>query len=136
MNEIDNINHVGMVVRDLIVTVARYEAMGFQLTPFSAHSGAWKPGDKVQRFGSGNRCVMFANNYLEVLASESKEQQAPRLAQHLRKHQGAHIICFNTEVPSTVEIRLRRLGISTSGVIPLQREIDTPDGIRTAKFER
>ena len=136
MNDIDNINHVGMVVRDLNTTVARYEAMGFQLTPFSAHSGAWKPGEPVQRFGSGNRCVMFANNYLEILASESRQQQAPRLAQHLRRHQGAHIICFNTEATPTVDARLRGLGISTSGVIPLQREIDTPDGIRTAKFER
>ena len=70
MTDIDNINHVGMVVRDLKATVARFEAMGFQLTPFSAHSGAWKPGEQVQRFGSGNRCVMFANNYLEILASE------------------------------------------------------------------
>lgn len=136
MNDIDNINHVGMVVRDLTATVARYEAMGFQLTPFSAHSGAWKPGDQLQRFGSGNRCVMFANNYLEILASESRERQAPRLAQYLKRHQGAHIICFNTEATPAVDARLRGLGISTSGVIPLQRDIDTPDGMRTAKFER
>ena len=31
---------------------------------------------------------------------------------------------------------MRSLGIETSGVIPLQRDIDTPDGLRTAKFER
>jgi hypothetical protein len=31
---------------------------------------------------------------------------------------------------------VRGLGIETSGVIPLQREIDTPEGVRTAKFER
>ena len=46
MKDIDNINHVGMAVRDLAATVARYEAMGFQLTPYSEHSGAWKPGEK------------------------------------------------------------------------------------------
>jgi catechol 2,3-dioxygenase-like lactoylglutathione lyase family enzyme len=136
MTDIDNINHVGLVVRDLHATVTSYEALGFQLTPFSAHSGAWKPGEPVQRFGSGNRCVMFANNYLEILASENKQQQAPRLAHHLRRHQGAHIICFNTEATPVVDGRLRGLGISTSGVIPLQRDIDTPEGVRTAKFER
>ena len=90
----------------------------------------------MQRFGSGNRCIMFANNYLEILASESRERQAPRLAQHLSRHQGAHIICFNTEATPAVDARLRELGISTSGVIPLQRDIDTPEGMRTAKFER
>jgi len=40
--DIDNINHVGMAVRYLGDTTARYERLGFQLTPFSPHSGAWK----------------------------------------------------------------------------------------------
>lgn len=134
--DIDSINHVGMVARDLAATVARYEAMGFVLTPYSPHSGAWKAGEAVQAFRSGNRCVMFAHNYLEILANEDPAQPTPRLAGYLKHHQGAHIICFNTEDPHAVEGRLSGAGIRTSGVIPLQREIDTPDGVRTAKFER
>jgi catechol 2,3-dioxygenase-like lactoylglutathione lyase family enzyme len=134
--DIDSINHVGMVARDLAATVARYEAMGFQLTPYSPHSGAWKPGEKVQSFGSGNRCVMFRHNYLEILASENPAQPSPRLAGYLAHHQGAHIICFNTEDSHAVDRRLAGAGVRTSGVIPLQRDIDTPDGVRTAKFER
>jgi hypothetical protein len=133
---IDSINHVGMVARDLAATVACYEAMGFMLTPYSPHSGAWKPGEPVQTFRSGNRCVMFAKNYLEILANEDPAQPSPRLAGYLKHHQGAHIICFNTEDAHAVEERLSGAGIRTSGVIPLQREIDTPDGVRTAKFER
>ena len=136
MNEIDNINHVGMAVHDLVATAARYEAMGFQLTPFSPHSGAWKPGERIQKLGSGNRCVMFATNYLEILGTENDGEPPPRLAGFLNRHQGAHIICFNTETPSALDDRLRRLEIQTSGVIPLQRDIDTPNGVRTAQFER
>ena len=68
--DINNINHVGMAVRDLAATAARYEAMGFKLTPYSPHSGAFKPGEPVKSLGSGNRCVMFENNYLEILANE------------------------------------------------------------------
>jgi catechol 2,3-dioxygenase-like lactoylglutathione lyase family enzyme len=134
--DIDSINHVGMVARDLAATAARYEAMGFMLTPYSPHSGAWKPGEPVQTFRSGNRCVMFAKNYLEILANEDPTQPTPRLAGYLKHHQGAHIICFNTEDSHAVDKRLAGVGIRTSGVIPLQREIDTPDGVRTAKFER
>ncbi len=136
MPDIDNINHVGMAVRDLADTVSRFEAMGFQLTPYSPHSAAWKPGEAVQPQGSGNRCVMFANDYLEILASEDARHPAARIANFLKKHQGAHIICFNTEDPHAVERRLQGEGLSTSGVIPLQREIDTPLGVRTAKFAR
>ncbi len=134
--DIDNINHVGMAVRDLNETVRRFEAMGFQLTPYSPHSAAWKPGDAVKPLGSGNRCVMFANDYLEILASEDSSRPAPRITNFLKRHQGAHIICFNTEDPQGVDLRLHKAGVVTSGVIPLQRDIDTPDGAHTAKFER
>jgi catechol 2,3-dioxygenase-like lactoylglutathione lyase family enzyme len=134
--DIDNINHVGMAVRDLAETVRRFEAMGFQLTPFSPHSAAWKPGEAVQPQGSGNRCVMFASDYLEILASEDSSRPAARITNFLKRHQGAHIICFDTEDPHAVEHRLRSESIVTSGVIPLQREIDTPEGERTAKFAR
>jgi Glyoxalase-like domain len=136
MNDIDNINHVGMVARNLGSTTVRYEAMGFQLTPYSPHSGAWKPGAPVQNFGSGNRCVMFANNYLEILGTEDPNQPTERLAGYLARHQGAHIVCFNTETTPRLDDRLRANGVPTSGVISLQRDIDTPDGVRTAKFER
>ncbi len=134
--DIDNINHVGMAVRDLAATTARYEAMGFQLTPYSPHSAAWKSGDPVQPLGSGNRCVMFENTYLEILASEDPARPAARITNFLKHHQGAHIVCFDCRDCDAVDRRLKGLGIATSGVIPLQREIDTPDGARTAKFVR
>lgn len=134
--DIDSINHVGIVVRDLAATTARYEAMGFTLTPFSPHSGAWKPGEPVTRLGSGNRCVMFGGNYLEILANEDPAVPSARLEGYLRRHQGGHIICFNSGQLSSVERRLVASGLKTSGVLPLQREIDTPEGLRTARFER
>lgn len=134
--DIDSINHVGIVVRDLVATTARYEAMGFTLTPFSPHSGAWKPGEPVTQLGSGNRCVMFGRNYLEILANADPAQPSARLEGYLRRHQGGHIICFNSEDLPSVERRLAAAGLKTSGVLPLQREIDTPDGVQTARFER
>src|SRR5258707_14191369 len=87
--DINNINHVGMAVRDLVATAGRYEAMGFQLTPYSPHSAAWKPGDPVKPLGSGNRCVMFENTYLEILASEDPKQPAERITNFLRHQQAS-----------------------------------------------
>jgi catechol 2,3-dioxygenase-like lactoylglutathione lyase family enzyme len=134
--DIDSINHVGMAVRDLAATVARYESMGFALTPYSPQSGAWKPGEPVVALGSGNRCVMFEHNYLEILASGDPAAPSPRLEGYLRHHEGAHIICFNSENLEAVDERLTAAGVATSGVLPLQRTIDTLGGVRTAKFQR
>lgn len=136
MTDIDSINHVGIAVRDLAATASRYEAMGFMLTPYSPHAGAWKPGEAPQPFGSGNRCVMFAHDYLEILGNENPARPSPRISNLLAHHQGAHIVCFNSDDVAAVDRRLQSAGITTSGVIPLQREVDTPDGIKTARFER
>lgn len=134
--DIDSINHVGMAVRDLVAAARCYEAMGFMLTPYSPHSAAWKPGEPVMPQGSGNRCVMFAHNYLEILASENPAAPAERIENYLARHQGAHIICFNSETPEAIDARFAAAGMRTSGVIPLQRDIDTPEGVRTAMFQR
>lgn len=136
MQDIHSVNHVGMAVADMHAAAARFEALGFVLTPFSAHSGAWKPGDPVTKLGAGNRCAVFGRNYLEILASEHADRPAERIERFLARHQGAHIVCFGTDDPDAVDARLHRAGIATSGVIPLQREVDTPEGPRTARFRR
>lgn len=133
---IHSINHVGLAVRDMADTAARYERMGFQLTPWSAHSGAARPGEPVVRLGQGNRCVMFDGTYLEILAHEDPAAPSARIAGYLRRHQGGHIVCFGTEDCAAVDARLKGLGLGTSGVIPLQRDVDAPGGTRTARFER
>ncbi|MBL8377726.1 MAG: VOC family protein [Burkholderiales bacterium] len=133
---IDSVNHVGIAVRDLAEATRIFEAMGFQLTPYSPHSGAFKPGEPVRPLDSGNRCLMFGSTYLEILASERADKPAARIEAFLARHQGAHIVCFNAASLAGIDERFARVGLKTSGVIPLQREIDTPDGVRTAKFER
>jgi len=130
------VNHVGMAVCDLDVAAARFTALGFQVTPYSPHAAAWKPGEAVQPLGSGNRCLMFPGNYLEVLGSADPRHQAARVAGFLARHQGAHIICFDGEDLPAAEARLAASGLATSGILPLQREVETPDGPRTARFER
>ena len=134
--DLHSVNHVGMAVRDMAQTAARYEAMGFLLSPFSLHAGAWKPGDAVAKLAYGNRCVIFPHNYLEILASENSAAPSPRIANFLGRHQGGHIICFGTDDAEALDARLRADGVKTSGVLPLQREIDTAEGVRTAKFQR
>ena len=136
MSGIDSINHVGIVARRHQITCHRYEEMGFVLTPFSAHEGAWKPGGAVQRLGTGNRCVMFADSFLEILGSVDEAEPAPRISNFLARHQGAHIICFGTPDIEAVAARLVKTNIKNSGVLPLQREVDTPEGARTMQVKR
>lgn len=136
--DIDSVNHVGLVVRDLDSAAARYERLGFVLTPLSVHAGSARPGGPVVPLGSGNRCAVFRDNYLEVLArvGETDTTEASRVGRWLDRHEGAHIICFGCGDAEVVDRRLAGAGFATSGVVALQREVDTPDGTETAKFDR
>ena len=42
------LDHVGLILRDLDVGKATYERLGFKLTPRSIHSGSREPGCPVE----------------------------------------------------------------------------------------
>lgn len=134
-DDIDSVNHAGLVVGDLFAAARRFEAMGFVLSPLSMHKGATKPGVPATDFGSGNRCAVFPNNYLEIVAHVVKDKPDVFVGKYLERFEGMHIICFGCKNAATVDTRLRAAGIETSGVIPLQRDVTTAEGTRTAKFD-
>ncbi len=133
--DIDSVNHVGIAVRDLDAVCRLYEQIGFTLTPLSMHSGSMKPGEAPVPYGTGNRCAVFGKNYLEILAWVDKDKYDFGMKHFLSRHEGAHIICFGCGDAATVNARVSANGIHTSGVIPLQRDLGTAEGTRTAKFE-
>lgn len=135
MGDIDSVNHVGLVVHDLRAAVAFYERLGFIFSPLSMHKGSMTPGEPEIPYGSGNRCAIFGHNYLEIVAHVDKERFDFGIKGFLSRFEGAHIICFGCGDAHVVNRRVTVEGITTSGVIPLQRNLGTPDGERTARFD-
>ncbi|MBH1963118.1 MAG: VOC family protein [Comamonadaceae bacterium] len=133
--DIDSINHVGVAVHDLDAASSLYERMGFTLSELSVHSGASKVGEPVQLMATGNRCAVFANNYVELLGIVNPGKLDWGWGKFLDKFQGAHIICFGCQDPATVDQRAKASGINTSGVVHLQRDVETATGKQTASFE-
>lgn len=134
-SDIDSVNHVGHVVRDLDSAAALYEKMGFVLSPLSMHFGSPGPGEPEQPLGSGNRCAIFPDNYLELVAHVDPGKYDLFCGRYLERFEGTHIVCFGCGDAGVVDRRVRAGGIGTSGVIPLQRDLDTSEGSRTAKFD-
>lgn len=134
--DIDSVNHVGVAVRDMDAAAALYERMGFTVSPVSVHSGSEKPGEPVQKLSSGNRCAVFEHNYVELLGIVAPERPDwGGMRKLIERFQGAHIICFGCGEAETVDKRLRDQDVKTSGVIALQRDVETPDGTRTPRFD-
>lgn len=133
--DIDSVNHLGIAVRDFEQACALYERLGFLLTPLSVHSGSNKPGEPVKPMATGNRCAVFPHNYIEVLGIVNPGALDWGWSRFVERFEGAHIICFGCKDADVVAARLDAAGVGNSGVIPLQRDIGTPEGVRTARFD-
>ncbi|MCK9512298.1 MAG: VOC family protein [Pigmentiphaga sp.] len=133
--DIDSVNHVGIVAHDLAAASRLYESLGFTLSALSVHSGSTKPGEPPQPMASANRCAIFDDNYMELLGIVNPGRMDWGCERFLEQFQGAHVICFGCGDAQVVDTRLAAAGVKTSGVIALQRDVATPDGSATAKFD-
>ena len=95
-----DLDHVGVVTRDLDAGRAIFSRLGFALTPRSMHSGAVHPGGPIDAWSSGNHCAMFAQGYLEVLG-EVRNDGFSSVRHLFELYEGIHMVVFNS--PSTAD---------------------------------
>jgi hypothetical protein len=121
---------------DMDATAATYEALGFTLSPLSMHVGSDRPGGERKPMGAGNRCALFGRTYLELLGLFGDGSVDPwNIRPLIAQYEGLHGCSFGCEDAETVGTRLRDAGLSSSGVLPLQRDVETLDGVATARFQ-
>lgn len=135
-HDIDRIDHSVLYTTDMDATATTYEALGFTLTPLSMHMGSDRPGGERKPMGAGNRCALFGRTYLELLGLFGDGSVDPwNIRPLIAQYEGLHGCSFGCEDAEAVEKRLREAGLSPSGVLPLQRDVETPDGMATARFQ-
>lgn len=134
--DVNRIDHSVLYTTDMDTTAATYEALGFTLSPLSMHMGSDRPGGERKPMGAGNRCALFGETYLELLGLFGDGSVDPwNIRPLIARYEGLHGCSFGCEDTVVVEKRLREAGLSSSGVLPLQRDVDTADGVETAQFE-
>ena len=110
-----DLDHVGLVARDLAALHAAYERLGFRLTPLSQQSG----GDPPRVLGSANRCAFLAGGgYIELLGIVDPALPLNRLDEFLARYEGMHILALGTDDAAR---EAERLGVATVG---LSRKIE------------
>ncbi len=129
-----NIDHVAHFVPHIDAASAALDGLGFTLTPFSAQSHRLEPGGPVVPAGTGNRCVMLQQGYLEFLTPTGDTPNAAQLRTAIKRYTGVHVIVFGTSAPDADHARLDRGGFRPLEPIALQRQIGTEAGEGTARF--
>ena len=131
------LDHVGLVGRDAASLHGEFERLGFVLTPLSRQSGRLRADGPVVAWGTGNRCAMLRQGYIELLAILDPALPANGLDRFLARYAGMHILALRIEDEAANLDRLRRAGLDIPGVLHLERAVDDadPDGPR-ARFAR
>jgi hypothetical protein len=127
MSSAASLDHVGIAGRDLGAMAAAFERLGFQLTPLARHSGKRTPDGPVVPFGTGNRCIMLREGYVELIAIVDPAAFSNTLDRFLARYAGIHIIALGIDDETANLDRLRRAGVDIPGVAYLERPVDDAD---------
>lgn len=132
-----NLSYLGWVTRDPAVLHARFERLGFRLTPLASHTGVVMPGSAPVRFGTANRCAMLRQGYLELIGVSDPGLPFGGLERYLDRYEGIHVLALGMDDAEANLARMRRAGVPVLGATPIERPVSDaePDGPR-ARFLR
>jgi hypothetical protein len=129
-----NLDHVAHFVPDIEAASTALTRLGFTLTPFSPQSHKPDPEGPLVPAGTGNRCVMLEQGYLEFLTPTHDTPIAAQLRASIDRYVGVHLVALGTAAPQIDYDRLQRNGFGPLPTLSLQRPIGTEAGEETARF--
>lgn len=155
--EIKHIHHVGHVVSNMSAALEIYKKLGFvHLTP-AYPLIAEKEGEEPKPLGVANTHITFLRNFIEIATVVKEGAEIPEDAKMvpiqvppaalplvlqnikrtvdtvsncLERFEGTHILCFYSPDVEASAARFNKNGIGHSGVNPVQRPIETTEGIK------
>ena len=129
-----NLDHVAHFVPHIDSASSALESLGFTLTPFSAQSHRLEPGGPLTPAGTGNRCAMLQQGFLEFLTPTGDTPIANQLRTAIKRYTGVHLIAFGTAAAEADHARAAKGGFEPLLPVALQRQIGTATGEGTARF--
>lgn len=112
-------DHPVIAVRDMNESRQRYERMGFFVPPRGSH----------REWGTGNWCIMFPPDYLELRGILDPDRYTHKLDAFLAKREGLMGIAFAGDCDNHEALRiLRERGLDPQPVRELTRRFELPEG--------
>ncbi|CAA7619395.1 VOC family protein [Magnetospirillum sp. SS-4] len=118
-SHITGLDHVIIAVRDLDAAAETFRRLGFTLSSRGNHA----------EWGTANLCLMFGDDYLELLAAVAEGGPAERVRAFTREREGLMGLVFASDDAAADS---RRLGLGEPG--GLSRTVETASGPQLARF--
>ncbi|MGB8433680.1 MAG: VOC family protein [Burkholderiales bacterium] len=122
---IQGIDHVVLVVNDLVAAAESFRRMGFVVTPRGDHT-----------LGSRNHCVMLGSDYIELLASPPDNPHPSRqhYTEFAKGGDGLAAIALRTDSAKEAYTELLWAGFAPTDPVDFSRPVRLPEGTRDARF--
>jgi hypothetical protein len=129
-----NLDHVAHFVPDRETAAAALARLGFTTTPFSEQFHRLEADGPLVPAGTGNRCVMLREGYLEFLTPFLDTPVAAQLRDAIARYTGVHLIAYGTADAEADHARLSAEGFAPPPAVRLQREAEAASGTTTVRF--
>ena len=120
---IQGVDHAVFAVRDLDAAHETFERMGFTLTPRGHHT-----------LGSQNHCIVFSDDYLELLWLPPDLKTRPFIADFLQRGEGLAALALKTGDADAAHAELHAAGLEPSAPMDFSRPVHFAGGSRDARF--
>jgi catechol 2,3-dioxygenase-like lactoylglutathione lyase family enzyme len=121
--QIRGLDHVVILVRDLDRARETYARLGFALTPRGFHT-----------LGSQNHCVMFGDDYLELMALPRQHPALAYFSDFLARGEGLGAFALATGDANAAHAELAAAGIAADPPLDFSRPVALADGTHDASF--
>ena len=115
------LDHTAFFVPAMDAAADALERCGFRLTPFTVQTN--REGGATVPSGTGNRCAMLRNGYLEVLTATHDTPLAAQLRERIADHTGLHLAALTTADAAAEHRRLGAAGFPTLPLVDMRRPV-------------
>ncbi len=125
-HNIVGLDHTLVGVADLEKAKSDYQKLGFTLTPRGSHIG----------WGTANYCIMFPDDYVELLGIVDASKETNGLDQKLAERgEGMLGIAFSSDNPEGTVASLNEAGLGEAKLYDLKRKLELEEGDVIPEFK-
>lgn len=115
------LDHTAFFVPEMDAAADVLERCGFRLTPFTMQTN--RDGNATVPSGTGNRCAMLKNGYLELLTATSETPLSAQLKERIADHPGLHLAAFTSADAAAEHRRLAKANFPTLPLVDMRRPV-------------